>query len=54
MSLDAGSESQDIRKFLARNHALSNSRADFLEAIGDVADGFDGNGHGVGDEFSRL
>jgi hypothetical protein len=44
MSLDAGSESQDIRKFLARSHALSNSTADFFEAIDDAADGFDGNG----------
>jgi hypothetical protein len=36
ISLDAGSESQDIRKFLARRHALSNSRADFFEAIDDA------------------
>jgi hypothetical protein len=42
--LDAGSESQDIRKFLARGHTLSNSSADFFQALDAVADGFDGNG----------
>jgi hypothetical protein len=43
-SLDAGSASQDIRKFLARSHALSNSRTDFFQAIDDVANGFEWNG----------